>query len=185
MSTLRVQHISKRAVKAILTSLESRRDIDRAFVDMLKEYEEVKVFLSQKFEIVVFNNIVALFKTSKLEFYMPTLYIVNTLYNTKRMLVVPSIVVDEGAVEPIKRGADVMMPGIRRVVKGFSKGDIVAVMEPEERYFIAIGIALVDSTHIAPGVKGRGIENVAHIDDEIWSASLQIARSLSRWGGSV
>ena len=176
---MRIQYLSKKSVKGILQALESRREIDPSFVAMLKDAEEVKVVYSEKFEIVVFDDKIALFKRADLDIYMPTLYIVNVLYNTQKLLVVPTVVVDEGAVAPLKRGADVMLPGIKKVLKDFSKGDIVAVMDPSERYLLVIGLALTSSSAIAPGAKGKGIENVSHIEDDLWKSCLQLAKTFS------
>lgn len=180
MRNLRIQYISKKALKNILQHLESRHDIDLTFIEMLRKAEEVKVAYSDKFEIVVFNSTPALFKIEGMEIYIPTLYVLNVLYNTERLLIVPTVVVDEGAIEPLKRGADVMVPGIKKLLKSFNKGDIVAVMDPSERYLIVVGFALVDSESIAPGVKGKGIKNVSHLGDNIWTASIQLAKTFSK-----
>lgn len=180
LNSLKMQYLSKKAVKSIITALELRRDIDYGFIEMLRKAEEVKAIYSDKYELIVFDNITALFKVQGKDVYIPTLYVINMLYNTRKMLITPTVVVDEGAVTPLKKGADVMIPGIKKIIKSFSKGDIVAVMEPGERYLIVVGIALVDSSAIAPSVKGKGIENISRIDDEIWTISLQVARALAK-----
>lgn len=180
MQNLRIQYISKKILKNILQSLESRHEIDPNFIEMLKEAEEIKIAYSDKFEILVFNSTAALFKVEGIEFYFPTLYVLNFLFNTRKLLVVPTVVVDEGAVGPLKRGADVMVPGIKKILRSFNKGDIVAVMEPSERYLIVVGLALVNSESIAPGVRGKGIKNISYLDDEIWSASIQLVKAFSK-----
>lgn len=179
LHNLRIQYLSKKLIKNVLASIESRHEIDMSFLAMLKEAEEVKIVYGNGFEVIVFDNVAALFKIQGREEYMPTLYVINMFYNTKKILIVPSVLVDEGAIAPLKRGADVMLPGIKKVLKSFNKGDIVAVMEPGERYFIAVGIALLGSNSITPGAKGKGIENISHIDDNIWLVSLQLAKALS------
>ena len=177
----RVQYLSKRDIKNIIEALQKRSDIDPSFIQFLKEHEDdVKKVFDEKFEIIVFGAIPALFKTAKIDFYIPTLYILNVLYNTKRVIATPAVTVDEGAIPHLKNGADVMIPGIRKIVKNFSKNDVVAVFEPSEKYFVVVGIALVDSSSILPGVKGKAVKNISHIDDEIWRASLQVAKVFSR-----
>jgi len=176
-----MQYISKREARAIIEELRKRECIDKSFVSFLEEHEEdVKKILGEKFEIVAFGSLPALFKTSKVEFYMPTLYAINVFYNTKKILVTPAVTVDEGAVAHLKNGADVMIPGIKRISKAFTKGDIVSVFEPGERYFITIGIALVDSAAITPGARGKAIKNLNHVDDDVWRASLQVAKALQK-----
>lgn len=180
MQNLRIQYLSKKTVKNLLQTLENRGEVDRSFIDMLKNADEVKVAYGDKFEIIVFNSIPALFKVKGLDLYIPTLYVLNMLYNTKKLLVIPTVVVDEGAVEPLRRGADVMIPGIKKVLKSFNKDEFVAVLEPSEKYIIVVGTALVNSESISPSVKGKGIKNLSHLDDEIWTTSLQLVRAFSR-----
>lgn len=180
MSGLKIQYLSKKTVKSILTFLENRKDIDPIFLEIIREHEEVKIVISSRFEIIVFDSIPALFRKLDRGIYIPTLYVLNMLYSNKKIVIVPSVTTDEGAIAPLKRGADLMIPGIKKINKSFSKGDIVAIMEPGERYIVAVGIALVNSIDVAPNTKGRGIENLSHIDDEIWSTSLHIVKALSR-----
>ncbi len=81
---------------------------------------------------------------------------------------IPRIVVDMGAVKPLGRGADVMAPGIRRVVGEFRAGDPVAVVDEKYGKPFVVGIALVDSVRI-PGMKrGRVVRNIHRVGDRIW-----------------
>lgn len=177
---LRAQFVSKREVRNIFEELQKRSEIDQQFTALLKEFEDdVKKVVEEKFEIIVFGNMPALFKTQKTMFYMPTLYAINVMYNTKKIIIVPAVVVDEGAVNHLKNGADVMIPGIRKILKSFTQNSIVGVLEPSEKYFLVVGYSLVDSTQIVPGARGKAIKNISRIDDDIWKASLQIAKALS------
>jgi PUA domain protein len=179
---LKVQYLSKKDVRELLDELRSRPYIDKSLIDYVQEFEDdvKKVWEEEKFEIIVFGSFPTLFKSKKMDSYIITLYAVNVMYNTKGVLVVPAVVVDEGAVPHIKKGADVMLPGIKKVAKPFMKGDVVAVLEPSEKYAIALGIALVDSASIVPGAKGKGIKNVNYLDDDIWRACLQVAKVFQR-----
>ncbi len=178
-STIKLQHLSKRTIKEILTLVMSRKEINKKFIEFLQSTENVRIGLAEDFEIIVFNSVPALFKVKKVDVYIPTLYALNYFLNMYKIHVAPSIVVDQGAIEPLKRGADIMMPGIKKVNQVFKKDDIVAVLEPQERYFIVVGIALVDSNNIIVGGKGKCIANISRLDDKIWKASLQLAKSLS------
>ncbi len=177
-STIKLQYLSKKAVKEILTAVTSRNEINKKFIEFLQSTETVRIGLAEDFEIIIFNSIPALFRTKNIDIYIPTLYALNYFLNTYKMYIVPSIVVDQGAVEPLKRGADVMMPGIKKINQSFKKGEIVAVLEPHEKYFIVVGMALIDSNNIVSGGKGKCIENISRLDDRIWRASLQLAKSL-------
>ena len=173
---MKMQYLSKKMVKEILKYLKKREEIDQLLIDFFKNADSVKLIDTQKYDIIVADSLPVLFRKKNSDFYVPTLFIVNYILNTRKSLILPAVVVDEGAVKPLTRGADVMIPGIRKVIKPFCKGSIVAVLEPKERYAIVIGIALVDSTTIIPGTKGKGIENLTYLNDDLWQLSLQIAR---------
>jgi PUA-domain protein len=177
--SLKIQFLSKKSLKEILKSVEDRSEINRFFIDVLKQAEEIKLVSNKSFSIIVFDSAPLLFKIEDIDMYLPTLYAVNYFYNAKNIFIVPTVVVDEGAVNPLLRGADVMIPGVRKVLHNFFKGHIVSVMHPSEKYFIVIGTALVDSTNIVPNTKGKCISNISRLDDEVWRASLQILKSLS------
>lgn len=76
----------------------------------------------------------------------------------------PAIMVDENAVNPILNGADVMMPGIVKF-NSFKKGDAVAVFSKELK-LIAVGIALMNSSEIVNGGKGKVIQNLHRREDK-------------------
>ncbi len=92
---------------------------------------------------------------------------------------IPYVVIDEGAVKPIMRGADVMVPGIKEL-SDFNIGSVVGVMEPSKRAFIAVGKALMSSEQIKSSRKGKAIENIHYAGDKIWSLSLELARRFQK-----
>jgi len=176
---MRVQYLSKKNIKEIVKSLELRKDVNKAIIDLLRNAESVKAVSESKYEVIVADNLPLLFKGPRYSGYAPTLFIVNYMY-AKGVRLLPMVVVDEGAVDPLMRGADVMIPGIRRVLTPFSVGDFVAVLEPSERYAIVVGYALIDSSTIAPGVKGKGLRNLTWLNDDLWKLCMEIARSESK-----
>lgn len=178
--SLKMQYLPKKSIRDIIRGIELRVEVDRVFIDILKQSEEVIVAFNKDFSIVVFDAIPMLFKVSGYDTYIPTLYALNYLYNTKGVYVLPAVVVDEGATKPLLRGADVMIPGVRKIITSFSKGQLVGVMHYSEKYFIVVGVALTNSVDIVPNSKGKCITNISHLEDDIWRASLQLARSLSK-----
>jgi len=81
---------------------------------------------------------------------------------------IPRVVVDMGAVAPLGRGADVMAPGIRRIIGEFRAGDPIAVVDEKYGKPFVVGIALVDSVKI-PGMKrGRAVKNIHRVGDRVW-----------------
>ena len=77
------------------------------------------------------------------------------------------VVVDEGALNFIMNGADVMKPGIIYADEGIKKGEFVYVVVEGKETPIAVGIALVDGKEMRSG-KGKAIKNIHHVKDKIW-----------------
>lgn len=75
------------------------------------------------------------------------------------------VVVDEGAMPYIMRGADVMKPGIVDFDEKIKAGDFVYV---ESKIPIAVGIALVDGVEMKEG-RGKAVKNIHHLKDKIWN----------------
>ncbi len=84
------------------------------------------------------------------------------------------VVVDEGAMPYVLRGADIMKPGIVHADEGIKKGDFVYVLVEGKESPIAVGIALCDGLDMVKGEKserkGKAIKNIHHLKDKIWNA---------------
>lgn len=81
----------------------------------------------------------------------------------------PWVAVDKGAVKPILNGADVMAPGVRAVGGSFKENDIVIVVDNEFFKPIMVGRALVDSEKMKNTSRGRVVENIHVLNDDLWS----------------
>jgi len=100
---------------------------------------------------------------------VPTLHYL--LVNRKAMEHLPRVVVDEGAVAPVSRGADIMAPGITEVRGEFGKGSIVVVVDPRHGMPLAVAEALFSSEEIKEMRKGKVLRNLHHVGDRIWRAA--------------
>jgi len=78
----------------------------------------------------------------------------------------PYVVVDNGALPFILKGADVMRPGIVELSE-FNKDQIVAVKNMKG-LTIAVGLALFSSEEIKTMEKGKVIKTLHYINDEVW-----------------
>lgn len=81
--------------------------------------------------------------------------------------------VDRGAVKFVVSGANVMAPGIIDADRDIKKGDIVWVRN-EEGTALALGYALMDGEEMVTGNKGKAIESVHHIGDELWELATNL-----------
>jgi len=173
---LKKQYLSKKSVKELINRVTSTNVYDEEFVAELKDSDSVYLVEHPKFKVYVFDNKPALFEHSKLpNAVLPTLFAVNTFLNSKGRPPIPWIKVDEGAVNPILRGADVMIPGVRER-SSFPASVPVCVLEPGKRYAIGVGISLLPSEEIAPGRRGKCVKVVARLNDDLWNLCLEIAR---------
>ena len=78
------------------------------------------------------------------------------------------VTVDMGAVRFIYNGADVMAPGIVEADPGIRAGDIVWVRDEKNRRPLSVGRAIMDGPTMAREEKGKAIETLHHVGDEIW-----------------
>ncbi len=80
----------------------------------------------------------------------------------------PRVVVDEGAVRPITRGANLLRPGIVRVEGQFEKGDLIVILEPLRGIPIAVHEALVSSAELEGMEKGVVSKRLHYMGDRYW-----------------
>ena len=79
-----------------------------------------------------------------------------------------AVTVDMGAVRFIYNGADVMAPGIVDAEPGIRAGDVVWVQDEKNRRPLAVGRAIMDGPTMTREEKGKAIETLHHVGDEIW-----------------
>ena len=79
-----------------------------------------------------------------------------------------AVTVDMGAVRFIHNGADVMAPGIVDADPGIREGDVIWVRDEKNRKPLAVGRALMDGPTMAREEKGKAVETLHHVGDEIW-----------------
>ncbi|OYT61555.1 MAG: hypothetical protein B6U69_03410 [Thermofilum sp. ex4484_15] len=122
-------------------------------------------------ELYLVENRALFFKLKQDDRIYPTL--INLLIHEN--IPWPSVTVDEGAVPYIRRGADVMRPGIVKVEGDFVKGDVVAVKECKYGKPIALGLALHTSEELLGLKRGRVIRNLHYLGDDIWNMCIKFS----------
>ena len=80
------------------------------------------------------------------------------------------VTVDDGAIKFILNGADIMFPGITHADGDIYEGDLVWIKDGRGLP-ISIGKALVDGAKMTTIKKGKAIENLHYIGDELWEFS--------------
>ncbi len=106
------------------------------------------------------NEAIALFVG---EVLAPTVRGLITFPASKR-----AVTVDMGAVRFLYNGADVMAPGIVDADPEIRTGDIVWVQDEKNHRPLSVGRAIMDGPTMAREEKGKAIETIHHVGDEIW-----------------
>src|SRR5438094_309209 len=78
------------------------------------------------------------------------------------------VTVDMGAVRFIYNGADVMAPGIMEADPTIRAGEIVWVRDEKNRRALAVGQAIMDGPTMAREEKGKAIQTLHHVGDDLW-----------------
>jgi len=78
------------------------------------------------------------------------------------------VTVDMGAVRFIYNGADVMAPGIVEADPAIRAGDVVWVRDEKNRRPLAVGRAIMEGPTMAREEKGKAIETIHHVGDDLW-----------------
>lgn len=78
------------------------------------------------------------------------------------------VTVDMGAVPFVYNGADVMAPGIVEADLAIRPGDLVWVRDEKNRRPLAVGRAIMDGPTMAHEERGKAIETIHHVGDDLW-----------------
>ncbi len=78
------------------------------------------------------------------------------------------VTVDMGAVPFVYNGADVMAPGIVEADPVIRPGDLVWVRDEKNRRPLAVGRAVMDGPTMAREERGKAVETIHHVGDDLW-----------------
>ncbi|RJU84594.1 MAG: RNA-binding protein [Candidatus Poseidoniales archaeon] len=76
--------------------------------------------------------------------------------------------VDHGAIPFLLNGADCMGAGIHLTDISIKSGDLIWIKDEEHGKPLAIGIAIVDGEEMVEMKKGKAVETIHWIGDELW-----------------
>lgn len=82
-----------------------------------------------------------------------------------------TITVDMGAIKFICSGADVMRPGIVELDEDIHKGEIVVVLDVNNKKPLVVGRALFSGVEIKGLSEGKVVENLHFVSDDKWNLS--------------
>lgn len=79
------------------------------------------------------------------------------------------VTVDMGAVKFVTNGADVMAPGIVNADFNIAIGDAVWICDENHKKPLAVGIALLEGSDMVEQKKGKAVQMIHYIGDELWN----------------
>jgi PUA-domain protein len=166
------KQLSKKEIKELMAEIEEKFRINNV---MTKKDNVVK----EDIFIKVNNKILFFYHDDKL---IPTLKLILELTekldgaeNRLAQTNIKTITVDKGAIKFVVNGADIMRPGITKVLEetdneGFKKGDFVVIVDEDHNKPLAIGVALLDAEEMKTTNSGKVIKNIHFVGDEIWKS---------------
>jgi len=142
---------------------------DEAAGFLLPESSDLEIAELDEQDVILIDGDISLFSTEK--GFMPLTNRLKKLDKDVRINAERKVVVDEGAVEFILDGADIMSPGIVDADKSIEEGEIVFVIDKDYAEPLAIGIALVSGEKMVKSNKGKAIKSIHYAGDELWKES--------------
>lgn len=80
--------------------------------------------------------------------------------------------VDMGAINYVIKGADIMSPGIVDADESIEAGETIVIIEETHHKPLAIGTSLISGKEMVENNKGKAIENLHYVGDQIWELNI-------------
>lgn len=148
-----------------------RKQLSKSEIKELNPHiERYGLVFSKKDKIEILNNEIILVNS------IPTFFIKNDKYVPTLKAVLngaklKQIIIDMGAVKFIAGGADVMRPGITGIDENIEKGDLVVIVDANNKKPLSIGESLFSSDELKNITSGKVIKNLHFVGDEIWKTA--------------
>jgi PUA-domain protein len=136
-----------------------------------KKIEQYKIVLSKKDKCILIDKKIILVNNIASFFYYQE-KLLPTLHTLQEHSVLKKITVDMGAIKFVIGGADIMRPGITDIQEGIEKGEEIVIIDETNKKPLAIGIALFDTKTMQEMSKGKVIQNIHYVGDEIWKTKI-------------
>ncbi|MEM2094733.1 MAG: DUF1947 domain-containing protein [Candidatus Bathyarchaeia archaeon] len=152
-------HLRDKEAKVLIQEIRSSIGLPESLVPEKRKIEVAT--LEDGAQLVLINNKPAYLKNKN--------EVIPTLVNTEVLEVIPTIIVDSGAVPHICNGSDLMAPGIVKISGDFKAQTITAIAEQTYGKKIALARALIDAETMRATKRGKVAINVHYIGDKAWN----------------
>jgi len=95
--------------------------------------------------------------------------IIPTLKTLLKNNFLKKITVDMGAVKFLCGGADPMRPGITKIDEGIKSGDIISIIDINNKKSIVVARALFSTEDMKTQTSGKSAANIHYVGDKIWN----------------
>lgn len=152
----------KQFIEDLLKTIPEKQDELKKIINKKSKIEWIK--LGNNEELYAIND--------KLAFWVKANKFIPLLsYLLENDLPYKSIVVDQGAVKFMAKGADVMRPGIVAIDPTIIEEDIVLIRDPNHNKVLLVGQALYNATEMEKKDSGRVVAAIHSLSDKIWDFS--------------
>ena len=135
-----------------------------------KQIKQFRVALNKKDKVMLLDKIIII--DNEPTFFYHNEQIIPTLKQIMKNPCLPEVTIDMPAVKFIVGGADVMRPGITAIDE-FNQGDLIVIVDETHQKSLAIGKAKFSSQEMQKMQKGKVVENLHWVGDEIWKINLK------------
>jgi len=119
---------------------------------------EIMYLVDGKPELIEINNKIIPFLASKIILKLPRLY------------------VDQGAVPHIINGADVMAPGITKVIGELKEGELAIVIDQSNNKPLSVVEIMSNWGESFKAKHGKVAKNLHHVNDKLWKTALELLK---------
>lgn len=148
-----------------------------------KKIKEIKKELGQYGSLINNKSKVEILETDEYDYILvdgePYIIMIdNKPYPTLKSILAnnelenKTVVVDMGAVRFVTNGADIMSPGIVEADDTIVPGDLVVIVDVNNKKPLAIGESLITGPEMVESSKGKAIKSLHYVGDEIWNLEL-------------
>ncbi len=152
--------MKEKDVRHILTNFRERFMVDAERFFGAKPRIEL-VITQENDELLIINGKPLLARTDDTLF--PTL-IFNDFFPF-----LPKIVVDMGAIPYVCNGADVMAPGVVKILGEFDDKELLLIIDERYKRALAMGVSLYDSQSLKTIKREKIVKNIHYIGDRLWN----------------
>jgi len=147
----------------------SRKQLSKSQIKSINsQIETYNISLNKKDNIELLDDEIILVNNEPWFFYLDSVPIPTLKLELKKNLL-RKVTVDMGAIKFVANGADIMRPGIVDIDPDIKEGDIITIIDINNKKPISISKSLLNSEDLHKADSGKVIKNIHYVGDRIWN----------------